>query len=234
MVKESLRRLCIWDHYGALDGVGSEYWKYVTEFTDRCSNPDYFANDDCAEDADKHAGVDTATIKSCMRDSGGLEGDTANTFLDTELNMLTYRGVVVSPTAYVNEMAIRGSLTISNVFNAICAGYMQGTVPSICTMCSQCAEPVSCIQSGGVCTAYKSQATSSGVSSHTYFSSLFFVVFIMGGFGYYHYQKTQREMPDQVRSLLSEYMPLEDSTDYNNMPPSNNSMMSNMMNSMMS
>lgn len=153
-----------------------------------------------------------------MADSGNLDEDTENTFLEVEINMVMMRGVVVSPAAYVNEAVIRGALTVSNVFNAICAGFMEGTVPSICTKCAQCSEPVSCIQSKGVCTAHGGQADTDGVSKHTYFSSLFFVMFIMAGFGYYHYRKTQREMPDQVRSLLAEYMPLEDSTDYGRVP----------------
>ena len=41
--KESLRRICIWKHYGESDGVGAEWWNYVSQFMERCDNPDYFA-----------------------------------------------------------------------------------------------------------------------------------------------------------------------------------------------
>lgn len=49
-----------------------------------------------------------------------------------------------------------------------------------------------------------------GVSTHTFFTS---ILFIIGGFGalaVWHYKKTRDEMRDQVRGILAEYMPLED------------------------
>jgi len=36
------------------------------------------------------------------------------------------------------------------------------------------------------------------------------MVIVMGGAGYVYYQRTQSAMRDQVRSILAEYMPLED------------------------
>jgi hypothetical protein len=214
VVRESLRRLCIWNHYGAEDGVGSVWWDYVTEFMDRCSSPDYFMNEDCVKDAYKHSKVDGSLIDRCMADSGGLEKDTANAFLDIEIGSQAQRGVVVVPTAFVNTAAIRGALTVSNVFSAICAGFVQGSVPSICTMCSQCADPVSCIKSKGKCHEYKGSTSDSGsVSTHTFFSSMLFVIAVFGGLGAWHYKKTREEMRDQVRGILAEYMPLEDNDD---------------------
>lgn len=211
VVRESLRRLCIWNHYGAEDGIGSVWWDYVAQFMERCSSADFFANEDCVKDAYKHAKVDGDKISRCMTDSGGLEKDTANAFLDIEINSQAQRGVVVVPTAFVNTAAIRGSLTVSNVFAAICSGFVQGTVPTICNQCSQCADPVDCIKSKGKCSSYRNAGDSKGsVSTHTFFSSMLFVIAVFGGLGAWHYKKTKEDMRDQVRGILAEYMPLED------------------------
>ena len=211
VVRESLRRLCIWNHYGSNDGIGSVWWDYSREFMERCSSADYFANQDCVNDAYKHAKVDGEKIGRCMEDSGGLEKDAANAFLDIEISSQAQRGVVVVPTAFVNTAAIRGSLTVSNVFSAICAGFVQGSVPQICTMCSQCTDVVGCVKSGGKCSMHRGDNSSSGgVSTHTFFSSMMFVIAVFGGLGAWHYKKTKEDMRDQVRGILAEYMPLED------------------------
>lgn len=216
VVRESLRRLCIWNHYGAEDGVGSVWWDYVAQFMERCSAADYFANEDCVKDAYKHAKVDGALVDSCMADSGGLEKNQKNNLLDNEIAAQASRGVVVVPTAFVNTAAIRGSLTVSNVFSAICAGYVQGSVPSICTQCSQCADVVDCIKSKGACSAHRGDAAKGSVSKHTFFTSMLFVIAVFGGLGAWHYKKTKEDMRDQVRGILAEYMPLEDQdSDYN-------------------
>merc|ERR1712232_331061 len=34
VVKESLRRLCIWNNYGASDGIGQVWWEYIAQFMD--------------------------------------------------------------------------------------------------------------------------------------------------------------------------------------------------------
>merc|ERR1712125_157755 len=54
VVKESLRRLCIWKHYGEVDGIGAIWWDYVNEFQSRCNTPDFFMNEDCVRDCYKH------------------------------------------------------------------------------------------------------------------------------------------------------------------------------------
>ena len=187
------------------------WWNYIGEFMERCNTPDYFMNEDCVLDCYKHAKVDSGIIDRCMKDSGGLDRDVPNAFLDTEIANQAQRGVVVVPTAFVNTAAIRGSLTVSNVFTAICAGFMQGTAPSICTMCSQCADPVSCIKKKGKCSVHKGEDSSKGtVSTHTFFTSMLFVIAVFGGLGAWHYKKTREDMREQVRGILAEYMPLED------------------------
>jgi hypothetical protein len=212
VVKESLRRLCIWKHYGEQDGIGSPWWSYLEEFFARCSSPDYFMNEDCVSDCYKHAGVDGDKINRCMTDSGGLERDGPNSFLDLEIAAQTERGVVVLPTAFVNTAAIRGQLSSNSIFHAICAGYAAGTIPTICQQCSSCSDPTACVTSGGKCTGnYGGSSTPPGtVSTGTFGTSIFFIVAAFGAVGYWHYNKTRENMREQVRGILAEYMPLED------------------------
>jgi hypothetical protein len=218
VVKESLRRLCIWNHYGAVDGIGVEWWNYVEEFTLRCSDVDYFSNDACILDAYKHAGVDGDTIRRCMIDSGGVDTDTPNNKFDNEIQSQSQRGVVVIPTAFVNTAAIRGALTSTNVFTAICAGFSEGTKPDICNKCGTCPNAVSCVEQGK-CTAsypeWSATPSSQGVSTHTFASSMLFIIALFGGLGVWHYKRTREEMRDQVRGILAEYMPLEDNEQAN-------------------
>jgi len=212
VVKESLRRLCIWNHYGAVDGVGSKWWDYVAIFLERCNSPDYFMNQDCVDDAYRHADIDKDKVERCMQDSGGLERDNANAFLDNEIAAQTQRGVVIVPTAFVNNAAIRGALTPGNIFSAICAGYLSGTTPGVCAMCASCAEPEECLKSGGMCMNRNVliPTSSGGVSTHTFTFTMLFVISVFTGLGIWHYKKTKEEMRDQVRGILAEYMPLED------------------------
>lgn len=212
VVRESLRRICIWKHYGESDGVGKEWWDYVAEFLHRCDTPDYFANDDCVADAMKHANVDKERIQRCMLDSGGLEKDAPNSFLDLEMAAQSRRGVVVLPTAFVNTVALRGALTSEMVFAAICAGYLDGTEPKICQQCSKCPNEIECVQSGGRCSGGGGGGGGS-VSAHTFFVTLFAVCCAFGGVGFLHWKKTRDDMREQVRGILAEYMPLEDSSD---------------------
>lgn len=204
VVKESLRRICIWKHYGEQDGIGKEWWEYVAEFIERCDNPDYFANDDCVKDAFKHAGIKEDVVDRCMRDSGGLEKDTTNTFLELEMQAQVKRGVVILPTAFVNTVALRGGLSVDTIFTAICNGYLEGTEPSICKQCDGCSDFDTCIQKkkcngrGG-----------GGVSMHTFMGSILFIALIFGSAAFWHYRKTREDMRDQVRGILAEYMPLE-------------------------
>ena len=209
VVRESLRRLCVWNHYGAVDGIGAKWWDYVSEFMDRCGSADYFADMDCVKDAYKHSGVDGTKIEQCMKDSGGLEADVSNSKLDYELAAQTQRGVVIVPTAYVNTAVIRGGLTPTNVFDAICAGFSDNTAPAICTKCGQCSDAAACVEKG-YCPSRASSVPTDGVSTHTYFSSMFFLMALFGGLGVWHYKRTREEMRDQVRGILAEYMPLED------------------------
>lgn len=212
VVTESLRRICIWKNYGESDGIGVQWWDYVTEFMDRCSNADFFSNKDCIKDAYKHAKVDADVVDSCMRNSGGLSADAPNALLDLSIQSQTESGVVILPSAYVNGAPIRGSLTVNNIFDAVCAGFAVGTAPKICTKCQVCDDPSDCINggSGGVCTIVANGKSSAGVTTHSFVSAMLFIIACFSGLGVWHYKRTREDMRDQVRGILADYMPLDD------------------------
>lgn len=206
IVKESLRRLCIWRIYGD-DGIGKEWWDYVNEFAFRCATPDFFSNEQCIVDALAHAGVDRKIVDSCMADSGGLEGDVANTILDKELADQGAAGVVRVPAFYVNQAPILGSLSYSTVFKAICSGYALGSEPEVCFKCANCPDEESCVLDGGCSSG--STGAAPGVSIPAFAGSLMIVSVIFGVAGLIQYRRQQRHMRDQVRGILAEYMPLD-------------------------
>merc|ERR1712050_221266 len=73
--------------------------------------------------------------------------------LESEITTQHARGIVVVPTAFVNDAAIRGHLTAENMFHAICAGFVDGAKPDICQKCAACSDSFTCVKSGGVCAA---------------------------------------------------------------------------------
>ena len=216
VVRESLRRMCIWKHYGEEDGVGEVWWNYVEQFMDRCNNADYFMNENCVKDCYKLAKVDGKKIEACMEDSGGLVSG-GNQFLDEELEEREKKGVVILPTTFVNTAAMRGQLSVKNIFTAICAGYSDGTTPLICDQCSGCSDTIECVTNGGKCNSgVHASATKGQVSTHTFGFTIIFMAAAFAGVGYWHYQKTRDDMREQVRGILAEYMPLEDQDDGGN------------------
>jgi len=209
VVKESLRRICIWKHYGDENGIGGNWWDYVSQFNRLCNTGDFFMNDDCIRDAYKHSKVDGDAINRCMRDSGGLDQDGPNTFLDQEIKNSNEQGVVILPTVFVNNAALRGRLNVANVFDAICAGFADGTKPKICSQCDKCGDPAECVKAKGVCKHSVGRNTG-GVSNFTFGISMMSVIALFIGLGIWQYRKSREDMRDQVRGILAEYMPLED------------------------
>jgi hypothetical protein len=212
VVRESLRRLCIWSNYGVTDGIGKEWWDYVATFNERCTaKAEYFMDPACINDAYKTSKVDGKLIERCMVDSGGTEGDTTNSKLESELTAQTQRGVVVIPTAFVNTAAIRGALNVNNVFTAICSGYVDGTTPAACMTCGGCPDPISCV-ANGACMNGNARGSSGngGISTSFFMISMLLVVGFFTALGAWHYKRTRDDMREQVRGILAEYMPLED------------------------
>lgn len=207
VVTESLRRMCIWNHYGKEDGIGEKWWDYVTEFMFRCDTPEFFSSEVCIKDAYKHAGVDDKVITQCMNDSGGTTEDKANTILEEQIEKAKVMGVVVIPTAYVNDSAIRGKLAFSTLFTAVCSGFAENTVPPICGTCSSCSDQAACTING-FCSD-KGSSANAGVAKSTFYATILALCSGFGILGFMHWRKTNQDMREHVKGILAEYMPLE-------------------------
>lgn len=215
VVVESLRRICIWSRYGADDGIGTKYWDYIGFFMKTCDTPDYFSNKKCIKDAMKSAKIVPDTVQRCMDDSGGIERVEGNTQLDAELRAQEERGVIVLPTVFVNNAALRGALSASTTITALCAGFAEGTKPEICDICADCPFKMQCVENGK-CTGDSSGGGSGfsnggdeNVSKRFFGTSLLVVCTIFSVGAYFQWKRSQNDMRDQVRGILSEYMPLE-------------------------
>ena len=229
VVTESLRRLCIWNHYGEEDGIGTKWWDYVENFYNNCHTMTKFTDEACINNAMRRAGIQEDFIRNCMKTSGGVEADSSNAILDKEIRGRSEKGIFILPTVTVNRVPIRGALTSTNIFDAICSGYAPGTMPDICQQCVGCSNVRACVNNGGFCstgsisgggsssasasTAGRSQVPKGKVSTPTFVLSLMFVSAAFAALGFWYYKRSQEEMRDHVRGILADYMPLEDQDD---------------------
>lgn len=214
VVKESLRRMCIWEIYGK-DGVGKQWWKYVSNFVGQCANAadgDFFHNEGCINDAMNKAEVDSGKVNKCMDESGGVENDVPNQLIDKELSSKIESGVVIWPAAFVNGVPIRGALEFDVVLKAVCAGYSSGAKPNVCRECSSCPSgEYACVKAGGNCAGRSGNTLRSrGVRSDVFVLSLLVLAFFFGCIFFVQYRRSQRHVREQVRGILAEYMPLDE------------------------
>ena len=204
VVRESLRRDCVWKIYGQENGIGTEWWDYVKEFMFRCDNPQYFANDSCANDCFTHSGVTKSKVEECMKSAGGLTGDTSNTILELQLSAKDASGVVILPAAYVNSAAIRGSLEFATIFKAICAGFVKGAAPAVCQKCAMCTDEFKCVVDG------KCPGAPGSVSTPVFAVSMAAMACFFCCCGLIQWRRSQSQMRNQVKGILAEYMPLDE------------------------
>jgi PA domain len=213
VVTESLRRICIWNKYGADDGVGKAWWTYVKFFIAQCDDPDQpskYTDPTCIASAMEMAKVDQSVVDQCIVASGGLTDDTTNTELEKMVRAKDTSGAVIIPSLFVNQAPVRGAMSFGNVFRAVCAGYSSGSEPKICKSCMNCNDEQSCLTVGVCKSGYgtPNMSTSTGISTTTFIASLMGIVLLFSTTGYIVYQRQQRRMRDEVRGILAEYMPV--------------------------
>lgn len=206
VVKESLRRICIWKQYGE-DGVGREWWDYIDEFLFRCedaSQPEYFTSEQCISDAMAHAGIDKESIELCMSESGGLESDNPNSILDDVLVNEAQAGVVLIPSFFVNSAPVRGAPSFSTVFRALCSGYARGSEPDVCKLCATCSNEQQCVADGECSAGYIGGTPPPGgaVSLPFFGATLGIVLIAFGILLVVQHQRQQAYMHEHVRGIM--------------------------------
>ncbi len=204
MVAEILRRLCIWKNYGN-DGIGIQWWNYVDNFIQNCGL-NYFTDKKCLTDSMQRAKIDVEAIEDCMGESGDLNTDTENSLLESELKFKDHQGIVIIPSASVNDAVIRGTLEFSTMFKAVCAGYKDGTEPDICVKCAKCHDEKVCVDRG-YCTA--PPGTEDTVSKTDFIWTLIGTICSFIGVTFAIYKVVKRRMKSHIRGILSEYIPVD-------------------------
>lgn len=135
-----------------------------------------------------------------------------------EISSEVARGVVVIPSAYVNNVPVRGALTAANIFTAVCAGYAQGTEPVVCKQCTRCPNPVDCVETGFCTNAWEHHIIkhltdkdgNDGISSFTFSLTVLACMGAVVAMGTWYHNRSNVQMREQMRGLLAQYMPLDD------------------------
>jgi hypothetical protein len=211
VVLENLRRKCIWKLESETDpGVGLKWWKYVKASGEACGkDEDLFRERSCAEKVMKELSIDIGAVEKCMQPYG-VGVDEVNPLLEEELKEQTALQLLRLPALYVDGVHARGRVDPTSILGMICAGYGVHDPPEVCSCASQSsAGLLDCVKVGSLANA--AVITSNDGYS---FASLVVVLVAFVGIvaigGFVHWRRTQRHMRDQVRSILAEYMPLED------------------------
>ncbi|RQM27316.1 hypothetical protein B5M09_002784 [Aphanomyces astaci] len=212
VVIENLRRKCIWDITSKEDpGVGKKWWRYVNIFADECNTrEETFMSKRCALDVMKKVKIDVGAVEECMQPFGP-NLDEVNPWLEADLKEQTALQLLRLPALFVDGVHARGRIDASGIMNMVCAGYGIHDPPAICSCSDQNNMAlINCIKQGG---AVNGAALGGGVS----FTTLVFILALAGvavaSAGFVYWKRSQRQMRDQVRSILAEYMPLEDQSD---------------------
>lgn len=212
VVKENLRRKCIWQLVAKEDpGVGLKWWKYVNTFGEQCSQDEkHFVDDTCARKVMEKVQIDYHQVAKCMQPLGRMR-DVDNDMLTEELQEQAGLQLLRLPALYVDGVHARGRITGAAMLGMICAGYGIHDPPVVCQCATQAmAKVMDCVRAGS-----PEQMTEKDDKNQGYgFFAVFFMVTMIGAvmamIGMAYYRRSQRQMRDQVRSILAEYMPLDD------------------------
>ncbi|KAJ0402758.1 hypothetical protein ATCC90586_007669 [Pythium insidiosum] len=213
VVTENLRRKCIWKLVTADEkqkGVGLKWWQYVKDSGLECGqDEERFREKKCAEKVMKKHDIDVDAVEKCMQPYGP-DVDEVNPMLEEELKEQTALQLLRLPALYVDGVHARGRIDATSTLGMICAGYGSHDPPEVCTCASQAPMGLlNCVQAGGV-----SNAAAAFIGRGFSFGSVLVIMVLVAGFvataGFVYWRRTQRQMRDQVRSILAEYMPLED------------------------
>lgn len=227
IVTETLRQLCIWNHYGAENTADDDkkrtpdpkvWWDYVIYRLENCNTPSTYDTDDCLKKAFHHAKVDAKAVDDCMKDSGDIESDTTNTLLEGMLEKKKQSGVTSLPALTVNHEVLDHTSSWS-LFEGICTHYWRvyDTVPlpKVCETCGMCPNKIGCLEQGHCVDFSKNSkhhipsSGSGGGSKKSGHGWTFFWLLVIGaggGGGWYYYKQREDEL--RTGGILNDYVGL--------------------------
>jgi hypothetical protein len=217
IVREALRRLCIWQHYGAADGSSTTWWDYVVYHEEHCYAAHVFASKDCLEAAMKATKIDVAKVDECMTDSGDVDSDVSNHLLDEQIAEQAESGVVTLPTITINREPLEHASSFS-LFDTVCWHYWESnspSVPKVCETCGSCPNVIGCLEQGK-CVGFSNEERNKNVAPETksrkhgwFFWSVLFLLIAGGGAWVYVKRRDEWGFGDRDRrGLLGGYMQL--------------------------
>lgn len=228
VVREALRRLCIWKHYDS-----HAYWEYWVHHATMCKGPHQYASEECLKKGMEQAKIDPTIVDDCMKESGETEKDETNALLQTMIEEQKLSGVVQLPTiTHADTMVpLDHGASAHALFESVCVHYYwraKGTnlhwedIPSVCGPCFECVNLMGCLEAGE-CVAFddhdnggenkppkdKSYPNQRRRRRRWHFF-WFLVVCGLAGYGYYYYRQQQEGMYNggSGGGLLGSYMQL--------------------------
>lgn len=205
IILETLRRLCIWRHYG--ENKRSEiWWDYMLYHKEHCSEPDHYGEEECLKNSLAHAKVDQHVVDECMKDAGDVDEDVSNGMLDEVIEKQKHSSVVSLPAITVNRKVLDHTSSWS-LFETICREYWTSkspTIPKVCETCSACANVMGCLEKGH-CVGFSNKdripetgGSSTKKQSHHGWKPFWFLSFCLLGGGFLYYYKHRDEYGEGV------------------------------------
>ena len=136
LVKESLRRMCIWEIYGHNEDMEDDvfYFDYIDSlYEKRCDSTSF--EDSCLDDVFSSVGIDKNLVEGCMLRDGGLQTDVENPLLQALVDAQQQQGISNLgnlPLIFINGVRTAATgLSLDYLFESICSNYVEPK-PDIC------------------------------------------------------------------------------------------------------
>lgn len=151
-------------------------------------------------------GIDHDAVEECMQPYGP-NVDKVNALLSDEVREQTGLQLLRLPALYVDGVHARGRINSVTLMGMLCAGFGNHDPPSVCD-CTGTAEAdlMNCVKNG----SFSASRGGGGMGFGAVLFIVLLVAGIVGSIGFVYWRRSQRQMREQVRSILAEYMPLED------------------------
>jgi len=170
----------------------------------------------------KNRGNIVKSIRKCVFDSGGLDGQ-ENTVFDEEIKAFTKYEILWTPAVTINNEVYNGNLlcpnpvdiTTCSVFAAICAGFAPETIPQACLEHREIGCPRGenrdacgvCGGDGSSCSKLQAKSTALG------FILLIILIFAIAVAVGLYFKRRFAHSEEQFEALRSMYQPLQGSED---------------------
>lgn len=230
VVQENLRQMCVFD-IASGDKKTYLWWKYVNEFRSECALRNQ-VNEECfRRAAHKVPGLSIDRVLQCVSDSGPNDEKSTqpNSRLELELKRRSEDGVYLMPTVMINNVTYFGDLSCPapldmahcGVLNTICTAFVDGLEPLVCypskgcplgqtrDACDRCllVDSPDFIRDSSKC------ERDHGVSFFTVLALIVVFVALLIGAAFVYHRHSSSQMRDELRNIMSQYVPLEGDND---------------------